>query len=107
MGHVHWLLIGLLLPQGLMGWHHLLPFHKGSSSVPYAKGDKKGSTEAPSLRIQRIRAALIMAATQTLPGHFTQLGTFLSKKHYLNRALVLAEFLLKQKTLFERGLGPS
>ena len=46
------LLIGLLLlPQGIVGRYYRLSFHKGWSSVPYAKGDKTGSTEAPFLSI--------------------------------------------------------
>jgi len=36
------------LAKGIMG-HHYLSFQKGWSSVPYAKGDKKGSIEAPFL----------------------------------------------------------
>ena len=38
VGHVDPL---LLLPQGFVGWHYLLSFHKGWSSVPYTKEDKK------------------------------------------------------------------
>ena len=48
VGHVDQL---LLLLQGIVGWHYLLSFRKGWSSVPYAKGDKKGSIEAPFLSI--------------------------------------------------------
>ena len=45
-------------------WTALSPFfHKGWSSVPYAKGDKKRSIEAPFLSSSRIQPALIMAAT--------------------------------------------
>ena len=39
------------LPQGIVRQHYLLSFRKGWSSVPYAKGDKKGSIEAPVLSI--------------------------------------------------------
>ena len=38
----------------------------------------QGSIEAPFLSTS-IQTALIMADTQVLPGHFTQLGTFLYK----------------------------
>ena len=38
VGHVDQL---LLLLQGIVGWHYLLSFCKGWSSVPYTKGDKK------------------------------------------------------------------
>lgn len=50
----------------------LLSFCRGWSSVFYAKGDKKGSTEAKRLHsIERIRPALIIAATQIPVAHFT------------------------------------
>ena len=41
----------------------------------------QGSIEAPFLSTS-IQTALIMADTQVLQGHFTQLGTFLSKTDY-------------------------
>ena len=51
---------GALLLQGIVGLRYLLCFD--CSNAPYAKGDKKGSTEAPSLSIGRIGPALIVAA---------------------------------------------
>ena len=42
------------LPQGIVGRHYLLSFGKGRTGVPYAKGDKKGSIEAPFLSAERI-----------------------------------------------------
>ena len=41
----------LLLLQGIVGQLYLLSFRKGWSSVPYAKGDKNRSIEAPFLNI--------------------------------------------------------
>ena len=55
-----------LLLQGIVGRHYLLSFRKGWSSAPYAKGDMKGSIEAPFLSIMRIQPALIMTATYKL-----------------------------------------
>ena len=46
------LLIGLLLLlQGIVRRYYTLSFRKGWSSVSYAEGDTKGSTEAPFLSI--------------------------------------------------------
>ena len=42
-------------------------FANRCSSVHYAKGDEKGSIEAPFLSLSRIRLPL-----RLLPGHFTQ-----------------------------------
>lgn len=64
--------------QGTVGWHCLLPFSKGWFFASYAKGGMKGSSEPPC--IWRIQTAFSMAAIQILRGHFTQLGSFLSKK---------------------------
>jgi len=44
----------------------------------HAKGDNK-SIESPFFSMC---SAVIMSAAQILPGHFTQEGTFLSKKDY-------------------------
>lgn len=41
----------------------ILSFCKGCYSVPYAKEEKKGSTEAPFISILRIQTALTVAAT--------------------------------------------
>ena len=41
----------MLLLQGIVGQLYLLSFRKGWSSVPYAKGDKNRSIEAPFLNI--------------------------------------------------------
>lgn len=60
------------------GTAFLPPFHTGRSSVPYAEGDKIGSTEAPFLIAERLRPALIMAAAHRLLGNFPQFGIFLS-----------------------------
>ena len=70
----------MYLPQGIVGRHYLLSSRKALASVPFAKGDKKGSTEAPSLSPLRIQTALIGSATWKLPGHSSQLATFHSKK---------------------------
>ena len=52
-------------PQGIVGGIISFPFVK---DAPVAKGDKRGSIEAPFLSMQRIGTALIMAATWVLLG---------------------------------------
>jgi len=56
------------------------PFVKEGPVFPMPKEDKIRNTEASFLIIYRIQSALIMAAIEILLGHFTLLGTFLSKK---------------------------
>ena len=80
----------MFLLQGIVGRHYLLSFRQGWSSVPYAEGDRKGSTLEPFLYIWNFRKALIIAATKKTLDHFTQLGTFPSKIDNFNVIVQLA-----------------
>lgn len=51
---------------GIVEQRYLLSFHKERCSVSDANGDMKRSTEAPFVSIQRIKTALIVAATLIL-----------------------------------------
>lgn len=55
-----------------VGWLYLLPFHKAWSSVSYAKGVKKGSTEALSLVCRDFNQLLL----------YFQVTTFKEKNDY-------------------------
>ena len=73
--------------QEIVGLHYLLSFRKGRFSVPYAKGDKKGSIEAPFLQH-------LETSTSSYHGcHFDTSGSFHSvrnpsKEDYLTAALL-------------------
>ena len=58
----------VLLPQGIVGRHYFPSIRKEGSSVLYAKGDKKGSIDAPFLSIKRIQ--LLAGWRQDTSGSF-------------------------------------
>jgi len=68
------------------------PFVKEGPVFPMPKEDKIRNTEASFLIIYRIQSALIMAAIEILLGHFTLLGTFLSKKDFSTAAQDYSRF---------------
>ena len=87
------MLQGTLLPQGIVGPIFAFNLIKWWSNVPYAIGDEKGSIAAPFLSVYRIQTAAIMAATQILPGHLPQSGTFLSKITIRKEPFVQASYV--------------
>lgn len=67
-------------PRGLVGRNGLPSFRKGRSNGFYTIGAKWGSIEAPFLNV--IELQRLFSWLTLLPGHCTQLPTFLSKKDY-------------------------
>ena len=62
VGHIDWLLIGLLLLlQGIVGQYISFPFVKEAPVYPRLKEIRKEALVAPSLIIASIQPALIIA----------------------------------------------
>lgn len=78
----------------------LLSFHKGWSSVSYAKGRTKGSTEASLVGILRFRPALII---KVIPGHFTQETSLAKQNKAKQKAIEPAALKISWTQLFLSG----